>query len=316
MVVRLRDMFHHFLSISMSFSVFRLRTITLVILSQAFVRQRIVRYRICNDPLLQGPCQAVIVCYPTHRLIVQVRSTHVVVQRIFGKDCRVLPYRRNDLHLLDRQRIVRQFLHVVDRRILLTSTRFVAWVLQRRTLNVRRVAVLRVVQLLINLAIRMGGPIPSFRYLTQRARAALRMVLSPICEANGRLAVRLQVFIGVLTSCHMVVVVRVPLLLRVRTNRIGELQGLLTSNVTRTVSVFYQVTNDRHVPYQRIRRRSIVRLRLSRSNRPFMIPLQPFRMQLTIRRQRHVLHRQRIRQYLQGANAVARLTCGRVIARR
>lgn len=72
----------------------------------------------------------------------------------------------------------------------------------------------------------------------------------------------------------------------------------------------------RDITYEVIRRRSIIRLRITRALRTTMVPIEPLRMTLRISRQRNILNRERNRQNFQGTESMTCLTRRRVVTHR
>lgn len=188
MVVRLRDVLVNFLTIGVGLSVFRHRFVALMGVGEALVGEGVLCHRFRHLSLFKGPCESMIVHDPILVRVRQMRTPHVVDQYVLGASCGVLAHRRADFHFFHRERVVGEDVHVVRRRVLLTSARFVDRIVKGETLNFRRVAVLRVVELFVDFAVRVGGAVLCLRHLSKRARAPLRMILATICQATSCLA--------------------------------------------------------------------------------------------------------------------------------
>lgn len=198
MMIRLRNMTLHRLTISRSITLtVCLRIITLMGLSTALVCERILRHRDSTLTLLQGPCETMVVTYPADMNIRQVGITmsHVNISKSTLR--RILIHLRDRVDLLNREG---RTTLVVRRRIFINSSRLVDRIGERLTLRLRLMNVLRVVELLIYLTIRVGSTILSLRNLAQRARTTLRMILTTINEATSSIAVFTQRANSMITS--------------------------------------------------------------------------------------------------------------------
>ena len=175
------------------------------------------------------------------------------------------------------------------------------------------ITILHIIRLLVGLTVQVNNPVLDFQCLARHTHTTLHIILSPVYRAGNHLTIQLRIFVNILASYRVIIIIHIPLLLQVQAGQVNRLRKLLTDGIAHAIDVFCRIAGSYRIPCRKVEHHDVIQLHLSQSGHPFVVPLRPFQVRLTVEHRQRMLRQRHVERCLRNTGTITHLAYKQIV---